>query len=130
MTFIQSQLILTKHYIQLYSLLEVCLHFGPKFFTMTRGINLLRPGGNLGQGGGAIVPPEFGSSVNPQSQSGGVRLCPPHCYSPPPPEFSELPTALLLGNTQNPLGRTRCMMDKMSKSKEEALQRPGPQCVH
>ena len=130
MTFIQSQLILTKHYIQLYSLLEVCLHFGPKFFTMTRGINLLRPGGNLGQGGGLQSSPQNLAVQLTLNLNLGGQVMPTTLLLHPPPKFSELSTALLLGNTQNPLGRTRCMMDKMSKSKEEALQRPGPQCVH
>ena len=128
MTFIQSQLILTKHYIQLYSLLEVCLHFGPKFFTMTRGINLLRPGGNWGRrGGGRSSPQNLAVQLTLNLNQGGSGYA--HHIATLPPQFLELPTALLLGNTQNPLGRTRCMMDKMSKSKEEALQRPGPQCI-
>ena len=41
--------------------------------------------------GGAMAPPDFGTSVNPISAKGG-RLCPP--YNTGTPGFSDLPTAL------------------------------------
>ena len=42
--------------------------------------------------GSAMVPPDFGRSVNPISIRGG-RLCPPNNNGTP--EFSDLPTALI-----------------------------------
>ena len=44
-----------------------------------------------GSAGGAMVPPDFGRSVNPISTKGG-RLCPPNNTGTP--GFSDLPTAL------------------------------------
>ena len=44
-----------------------------------------------GGAGGAIVPPDFGTSVSPISAKGG-RICPP--YNTGTPRFSDLPTAL------------------------------------
>ena len=43
--------------------------------------------------GGAGDTQNFGRSVNPIFQSGGILVCPPHYYSPP--GFSDLPTSLI-----------------------------------
>ena len=48
-----------------------------------------RKGGTLG----ATAPPMFGRTVNPYLDQGG-RLCPPQYYKPPP-NFSDLATALI-----------------------------------
>ena len=45
------------------------------------------------QGCWGCRPPDFDRSITPISTTGD-RICPQHYYCPPPPEFSDLPTAL------------------------------------